>query len=77
MWYLYQTLRNVGGGNRSRALGGPGGQYTAEHPTPGKLAFTINGDLDIGDINLADMDPEVIRVSSAERKGSCAPVCAL
>ncbi|CAI2725775.1 unnamed protein product [Schistosoma spindalis] len=49
--------------NTARQRGSPGASYPGDPhlPSSGKLNLVSNGDLDIADVNLADMDPEVIR----------------
>nr|CAH8823305.1 unnamed protein product [Trichobilharzia regenti] len=49
--------------NTSRSRGSPGAVFSTDPhlATAGKLNLVSNGDLDIADVNLADMDPEVIR----------------
>ncbi|CAH8429725.1 unnamed protein product [Schistosoma rodhaini] len=49
--------------NTARQRGSPGVVYPGDPhlPSGGKLNLVSNGDLDIADVNLADMDPEVIR----------------
>ncbi|CAH8454182.1 unnamed protein product [Heterobilharzia americana] len=49
--------------NTTRSRGSPGTAYSADPhlATTGKLNLVANGDLDIADVSLADMDPEVIR----------------
>ncbi|CAH8486593.1 unnamed protein product [Schistosoma intercalatum] len=49
--------------NTTRPRGSPGAPYPGDPhlPSGGKLNLVSNGDLDIADVNLADMDPEVIR----------------
>lgn len=55
----------VGGGRRGM-VGAVPGASAAPHlvPSNNKLRLASNGELDLADVNLADMDPEVIRVSS-------------
>lgn len=46
-------------------VGAVPGASAAPHLVPSnKLRLASNGELDLADVNLADMDPEVIRVSS-------------
>ncbi len=56
----------VGGGQRRGMVGAVPGASAAPHlvPSNNKLRLASNGELDLADVNLADMDPEVIRVSS-------------
>ncbi|TPP63350.1 hypothetical protein FGIG_02044 [Fasciola gigantica] len=60
-WYLYRPLNSIAGTGRVRT--NPVAPYSADPnlASTGKLNLTLNGDLDIADVNLADMDPEVIR----------------
>lgn len=54
----------VGGGRRGMVGAAPGAS-AAPHLvlSNNKLRLASNGELDLADVNLADMDPEVIRVS--------------
>ncbi|CAL8105638.1 unnamed protein product [Calicophoron daubneyi] len=60
-WFLYRPLTTIA--SQSRLRGAPGGPYSADPhlASTAKLNLALNGDLDIADINLADMDSEVIR----------------
>ncbi|THD22142.1 GPCR family 3 [Fasciola hepatica] len=60
-WYLYRPINSIAGTGRVRT--NPVTPYSADPnlASTGKLNLTLNGDLDIADVNLADMDPEVIR----------------
>ncbi|TGZ75346.1 hypothetical protein CRM22_000446 [Opisthorchis felineus] len=61
VWFIYRPSSTVTGQGRSRASTTT--PYTADATlaSAGKLPLTLNGDLDIADVNLSDMDPEVIR----------------
>ncbi|KAA3680298.1 uncharacterized protein DEA37_0006986 [Paragonimus westermani] len=60
-WSVYRPSSTTAGASRTRAT--PTAPYSADPnlASSGKLNLTLNGDLDIADVNLADMDPEVIR----------------
>ncbi|TNN18730.1 putative G-protein coupled receptor [Schistosoma japonicum] len=56
--YLCRSSKALYNTTRPRGSPGTGDPHLA---TAGKLNLVSNGDLDIADVNLADMDPEVIR----------------
>ncbi|KAF7259095.1 hypothetical protein EG68_06249 [Paragonimus skrjabini miyazakii] len=60
-WSVYRPSSTTAGASRTRTT--PAAPYSADPnlASSGKLNLTLNGDLDIADVNLADMDPEVIR----------------
>ncbi|VUZ49473.1 unnamed protein product [Hymenolepis diminuta] len=70
-WYIHKppTPQQTGGmvvgvgGARRGMVGAAPGASAAPHlvPSNNKLRLASNGELDLADVNLADMDPEVIR----------------
>ncbi|CAH8449201.1 unnamed protein product [Dicrocoelium dendriticum] len=60
-WFLYRPPNTIA--NIARSRGQTAAPYSADPnlASTGKLNLALNGDLDIADINLADMNPEVIR----------------
>uniref|UniRef100_A0A5K3ESU1 G_PROTEIN_RECEP_F3_4 domain-containing protein n=1 Tax=Mesocestoides corti TaxID=53468 RepID=A0A5K3ESU1_MESCO len=72
-WYLHKPPSpQVGGmvvgvvGGRRGMVGAVPGASAAPHLVPcnNKLRLASNGELDLADVNLADMDPEVIRIAN-------------